>query len=505
MRFKAAWRWFEISLIILSILVHLYIASRPANSLMNWYSSDDGFYYFKVAENITNGLGVTFDGINRTNGFHPLWMVVCIPIFALARFNLILPLRLLVLVAALLNAGTAILIFRLLRKFISTVTAAAIGILWIFLPSIHWIVAQNGMESTISAFFLVCLFYLVVQWRAERLGFWRLVPLGIVAGLAILARLDNIFVVMLLGVWFVLGLNSNYLCTIVVGDLGLIYIIGLLGYYFRLPTGPAYVANAVSLNLHLALVFVTLPLSLFMFGLFRAVPERLSWKFLARCGLAVVLASGITGACLLIFQKVGLLQALPRSVILLIFAGNLLCVIGLRLLAGAIFQRQTIPEETSLRSWVFWRALLPRAFGYFIPLGLLVGSYMLWSYLYVGTPMPVSGQIKHWWGGLSTVYSHSHHTLSELLSITGNASAWNLALSPVRFLGTIAAAISRPGSALPAGIILIATLIVLVMVILVLQRKWVVRTSQADGLAGTIPGTLCSYTQLHKHQLHPYS
>ena len=125
---------------------------------MKWYASDDGFYYFKVAENITNGLGVTFDGINPTNGFHPLWMVVCIPVFALARFNLILPLRLLVLVSALLNAGTAILIFRLLRKFINSWTAAAMGVFWVFLPLIHETVAQNGLESTISAFFLALLF-----------------------------------------------------------------------------------------------------------------------------------------------------------------------------------------------------------------------------------------------------------------------------------------------------------------------------------------------------------
>ena len=178
MRIKATWRWFEISLVLLTILVHLYIACRPAGSLMNWYASDDGFYYFKVAENITNGQGVTFDGINPTNGFHPLWMMVCIPIFALARIDLVLPLRLLVLVAALLNAGTAVLIFRLLRRFITPLTAAASGIFWAFLPPIHRTVTQNGMESTINAFFLALLFYLVIQWQEERPGFWKLPFLG---------------------------------------------------------------------------------------------------------------------------------------------------------------------------------------------------------------------------------------------------------------------------------------------------------------------------------------
>jgi hypothetical protein len=496
-RFKANWRWFELGLIIVSLLVHFYIATRPADSLMKWYASDDGFYYFKVAENITAGLGVTFDGINPTNGFHPLWMLVCIPVFALARFNLILPLRVLVLVTALIHAGTAILIFRLLRKFISAATAAAIGVIWLFLPSIHQTVAQNGMESTISAFFLAWLFYLVIQRQEERPGIWKLASLGCVAGLAILARLDNIFVVMLLGAWFVLGLTSGYLRTLLVGDLALIYIVGLLSYYFRLTPGPAYVTHAVSLNWHLALVFVTLPLFLFLFGLYRLDAERISWKFLARCSLAVVLSSGITGVCLLAFQKVGLLQALPRSVILYVFAGNLLCVIGLRLLAWAVFRNESTGEKTSLRSWSFWKALMPRAFGYFVPLGLLVGIYMAWSYLHVGTPMPVSGQIKHWWGGLSTVYGQPRHTLPELLGIAGRAYTWHLALSPLGFMGKIGGALSGSKSAFPTGSILKVALVVLVIALLIFQRKWLFPTARKMGLLVIFLGLyahLLSYT-----------
>ena len=44
---------------------------------------DDAYYYFKIASNITQGFGITFDTINPTNGFHPLWMLVLLPLFAL--------------------------------------------------------------------------------------------------------------------------------------------------------------------------------------------------------------------------------------------------------------------------------------------------------------------------------------------------------------------------------------------------------------------------------------
>src|SRR3990170_2331962 len=93
--------FFEALLAALILAVHVYAAFSDAFNMPNaWFIRDDAYYYFKVAQNITEGRGITFDGINLTNGFHPLWMLVCIPIFALARFDLILPLRVLLLVMA---------------------------------------------------------------------------------------------------------------------------------------------------------------------------------------------------------------------------------------------------------------------------------------------------------------------------------------------------------------------------------------------------------------------
>ena len=42
---------------------------------------DDSFYYNKIALNFANGLFSTFDGVNRTNGYHPLWLAMLIPVY----------------------------------------------------------------------------------------------------------------------------------------------------------------------------------------------------------------------------------------------------------------------------------------------------------------------------------------------------------------------------------------------------------------------------------------
>src|ERR1044071_8162032 len=41
---------------------------------------EDGFYYFKIAQNAAHGLGSSFDGVNLTNGYHPLWLLCLIPV-----------------------------------------------------------------------------------------------------------------------------------------------------------------------------------------------------------------------------------------------------------------------------------------------------------------------------------------------------------------------------------------------------------------------------------------
>ena len=41
---------------------------------------DDAFYYLEVARRLGKGDGFTFDGAHATNGFHPLWQGLLVPL-----------------------------------------------------------------------------------------------------------------------------------------------------------------------------------------------------------------------------------------------------------------------------------------------------------------------------------------------------------------------------------------------------------------------------------------
>jgi hypothetical protein len=45
------------------------------------FAHDDSFFYLKIANNFSRGFGSTFDRINYTNGYHPLWFFILTAIY----------------------------------------------------------------------------------------------------------------------------------------------------------------------------------------------------------------------------------------------------------------------------------------------------------------------------------------------------------------------------------------------------------------------------------------
>lgn len=199
---------FETALFLLVLIPHLFIAFHSTTTILDWFQTDDAFYYFVTAGNIAEGNGITFDGITRTNGFQPLWMLVSIPIFALAQFDRILPLRIMVVVLAVLHAGTGIILLRYLKKFLRPEIASLASLYWVLSPYIHSITVKGGMESGINSFFILLFWYqlsdFINQSPLEKNAVKKIFGIGILAALTLFSRLDNIFLVLFGGIWLVL-------------------------------------------------------------------------------------------------------------------------------------------------------------------------------------------------------------------------------------------------------------------------------------------------------------
>ena len=56
----------------------LGLLGKPLDTLVGRILVDDAFYYLVPAQNFLEGRGTSLDGMNPSNGYHPLWMLLAI-------------------------------------------------------------------------------------------------------------------------------------------------------------------------------------------------------------------------------------------------------------------------------------------------------------------------------------------------------------------------------------------------------------------------------------------
>lgn len=152
---------------------------------------DDAPYYFKIAENVAHGNVLSFDGINKTNGFQPLWLCLLVPIYLSYSGSPEIMTRIFLIFQVILVSIASLIIYRIHTDFFSwkVCLISSIGfIMVVFVPS------TNGMESALLIFILSLLF--AYGWRGKIFTEYnqkRDFLFGIILGFVMLSRLDTVF------------------------------------------------------------------------------------------------------------------------------------------------------------------------------------------------------------------------------------------------------------------------------------------------------------------------
>lgn len=495
---------FEILILILVLVSHAFVAFAPQGSLLNWYRTDDAFYYFKVAQNISEGRGITFDGFSPTNGFHPLWMLICIPVFYFSRFDLFTPLRILVMLLALLNAATGILLYRLFAANLSRQTGWLVSFFWMFYSAIHGLTTMLGMETGVNAFSIILLFYIVsrVPGDANQAGKHRfnMIWLGLVALLVLFSRLDNIFLVLMAGIWLVFRFTS--LRWRLLMDFCMILLIALVSYYARIQSTTNIFNFLPFAYLLIGLSLVCKPLAIYFSGAYeeKKKPDRnySFWKpYLYMAGASLVILAVI----LLIYEVLHLARGYSRAVLLTDMVLSVILLPTTHFFISYFQSRKKVTaiEDISLkRNWKNW---LARAVQFLLPLGSGLGAYMLFNKSYAGTALPISGTIKRWWGLLpNTVYGTPARKLDGVVqgffSPSPNAGPWSLLIQPLDSLAQTLAQLFNPLSRTDLKTIFLYALLFIFAGIsfwlIKRQSAWVVKTADRIGLLPLFAGCLFS-------------
>lgn len=479
--------WFELLLVVTSLLAHLYVALSPSRSLLNWYNNDDAYYYFKVAQNIGAGMGSTFDGISLTNGYHPLWMLISIPVFLLSRIDLVLPLRVMVMVSALISSLTAVILFRLVSHRLSKLTGMFIAVFWVAYIGVHAVVTTGGMESGVSALFITWLLFRVCCVEHSNSRGWlrgRALVTGLIAALAILSRLDNIYLAAIAGIWLLL--NGEKGRTLLVLDIASTPVILTGSYFLRLGGAEGFFFYAQSAYWFIAALLVLKVMFFFITGLYS--PDRWTWQTTAqRSLLALAGPAVISFGFLSLLQAAGIISSFPRTIVLVDAGLTLGWLLLSRLPAWSKSAPPTDNPRVILPKLKAHIGKLQLAISYALPNAFLLVLYMGFNRWMFGTFLPVSGQIKHWWSTLvNPIYGRVPSTFGGVLGFTvdGNNS-WPLFLSIVRLISNPLAewlGVATKNSKQIVDVLGVAILALVVYLILRKRFSFWIEKAQAMGI-----------------------
>jgi hypothetical protein len=179
-------------LAVVTTLVIIAVAIRAGGDIRNAARGlvllhDDAYYYTVVARNFATTGEMTFDGISRTNGYHPLWFWIQVAMFKAGGSDLSVKgqaLAVMVLQWSILAATFAAWLAWVYRNWRLRTAAGALVAVVLLAYTRHLSVFALGMESTLLLPLIPLLLLLV--WRD------RLKAAGLVALLLVMARLDTL-------------------------------------------------------------------------------------------------------------------------------------------------------------------------------------------------------------------------------------------------------------------------------------------------------------------------
>ncbi|MCX2793857.1 phospholipid carrier-dependent glycosyltransferase [Microbulbifer thermotolerans] len=203
-----------------SVLVHVAIGYQDLVYLDRTFLPDDTYYTLSIAKNLALGRGPSTDGVILTSGFQPLFAFILVPVFWILEEGAG-PVYAAIALSALFGVVNTCLIGFLIKRITQSYIVATLAMLFVTSSPVLLKNNFNGLETSLSSFFALSLLLLVGVVRKDS-PWWHMVIMGICSGLALLSRIDNCFIVFLVGVWSIFTLGFKKTVFIVLAALGVV-------------------------------------------------------------------------------------------------------------------------------------------------------------------------------------------------------------------------------------------------------------------------------------------
>lgn len=182
-------------LIVISLILKTLLINQDITIILSKFLADDSYYYYVLAKNVVSGHGLVFNQGIPTNGFHPLYALILLPLFKyLHSYGTNIPIYASLIVLIIFNTATAILLYLIGKKLLNKNAGLLAAFIWLFNPFITF-TSLIGVETPIQIFFISLLIYfMIIKRDKERAHPHDAIFIGALLGLIFLSRLDGIFI-----------------------------------------------------------------------------------------------------------------------------------------------------------------------------------------------------------------------------------------------------------------------------------------------------------------------
>lgn len=187
-----------LGILIIALTPIAVLIFRPAANLMDFPISEDAYYSLAVARNLSLGNGLSIDGVHWTNGFQPLFTLLCSVFYFLTPpDDLLTPLRMLTALQAFLFVVSAMLFGSILGRLLPASivvkrSVRLVGTICFLLSDFLFVHAFNGLETGLLFCVVLVTLDQVLRLTENYVTYMRL---GVLLGLCFLTRIDTCFLV----------------------------------------------------------------------------------------------------------------------------------------------------------------------------------------------------------------------------------------------------------------------------------------------------------------------
>lgn len=188
----------------IGLIIRLIVSFSIEYSITHGISSDDSYYYFRIAQNIANGYGSTFDQINPTNGYQPLVLWFLVLIYKIFGSDIFTPVILSQIILSFVSTLAAFLTYLFVRKISKSDFAALLSTIFIFLNPVIIAINFKSLETNFYWLFLILtLIYYdnYLKNSDEKFSAHKFFIFGLLIALAAFSRLDGGFYIVAFAIY----------------------------------------------------------------------------------------------------------------------------------------------------------------------------------------------------------------------------------------------------------------------------------------------------------------